>query len=181
MSTGRPEDRSTSRRRWLGYAGAGLVAVAAGGVVAWQSREQDDPGALLLAQSFPTPQGQSQALDAWRGKVMVVNFWATWCAPCVDEMPDLDSLHAEWGDAAVVVGVGVDTPENITRFLQKVPVSYPLVIAGASGAALTRELGNDVGGLPYTVIIDRQGRVSSRFAGRIHPQALRDAVGRLTA
>lgn len=171
------------RRRVLMYGGVGLVAAVAGGFVATRRQPAgEDPAVrVLFDQRMDTPAGEPQSMSAWRGKVLVVNFWATWCPPCVDEMPDLDKLQAQFGAKAQIVGIGIDSAKNINEFIRKVPVSYPLLVAGVTGSELSRQLGNTTGGLPFTVLIDANGRVLDRISGRIKPDAIATAVNAVTA
>jgi thiol-disulfide isomerase/thioredoxin len=171
------------RRRVFMYGGVGLVAAVAGGIFAARRQPAGEDAAVrvLFEQRMDAPSGESQSLAAWRGKVLVVNFWATWCPPCVDEMPDLNQLQKEFGAKAQIVGIGIDSAKNINEFIRKVPVSYPLLVAGVTGSELSRQLGNTTGGLPYTVLIDANGRVLDRISGRIKPDALRSAINAVTA
>lgn len=168
------------RRRLLAYAGVGAVAAVAGGALAWQrlapSAASDKAVGILFAQKLASIDGSQQDLAQWRGKRLVVNFWATWCPPCVDEMPELDSLHEELGQKAQFVGIGIDSASNMTRFVQKVPVRYPLLVAGNIGTELSRELGNSSGGLPFTVVIDEKGKVIHQYSGRINVDNLRKVI-----
>src|SRR5699024_10652423 len=115
---------------------------------------------------FPTPDGVSRAVSSFLGKPMVLNFWATWCPPCVKEMPDLDFLQQKYPDITVV-GLAVDTANNVLKFNEKVPVSYPILVAGHGGIQLMKEMGNPRGGLPYTILYDAEGRVVREFLGQI--------------
>src|SRR5690606_2201538 len=108
---------------------------------------------------------------SYLGKPVVLNFWATWCPPCVKEMPDLDALHQKHSGVHFV-GLAVDTAGNVEKFTQKVKVGYPLLVAGHGGIQLMRELGNKSGGLPFTVIFDAAGREVRHFLGQIKPDEL---------
>ena len=123
----------------------------------------------LFEQIFPNSQGQPQALAQWRGKILVVNFWAPWCPPCVEEMPELATWqHQMQGRNVQLIGIGVDSAANISAFMAKNKnIDYPLLVAGAAGIELSQQLGNPQGGLPYTVVIDAQGRVKYQKSGRI--------------
>jgi peroxiredoxin len=106
-------------------------------------------------------------------KYRLFNVWATWCAPCVEEMPELSDMHTQLSPKGVqVVGIGIDTPANVAQFVKRMQVSYPLVVAGIEGAELARQFGNASGALPYTVLIDRQGRVVHRILGRVRIESL---------
>lgn len=102
----------------------------------------------------------------WQGKRSVVNFWATWCAPCVKEMPDLQTL-ADSHPGKQIIGIGIDSAANIRTFLQKVPVTYPLLVAQTGGVDLLRQLGNTKGGLPFTLVLDEEGRIVHHVLGQI--------------
>jgi thiol-disulfide isomerase/thioredoxin len=112
--------------------------------------------------------GAPQALSKWKGKALVVNFWAPWCAPCVQEMPELDQLAAASVAKNInVIGIGIDSPSNIAQFATKFKISYPLYVAGMSGTDLARQFGNSAGGLPYTVLIGADGQVRKTYLGRL--------------
>lgn len=122
----------------------------------------------LYAQSMNDNKGRPQALSQWKGKALVVNFWAPWCAPCVQEMPELAELSKEVGSKDIhVIGIGIDSPTNIAQFADKFKISYPLYVAGMAGTDLARKFGNDAGGLPYTVLIGADGQVRKTYLGRL--------------
>jgi peroxiredoxin len=159
------------RRHWLALLATGLTA---GGVGAWlASRRLDGPvqdaaTATLFAMTLPDAAGTPQPLAQWRGKLLVVNFWATWCPPCVEEMPDLQAVRDAYRDRGVeVIGVGIDSAERIAAFAVRMKLSLPLLVAGMAGSELARALGNPAGALPYTVLIDRRGAVTQRKLGQI--------------
>lgn len=127
--------------------------------------------ASVYELEFPDPDGQSQSMARFLGKPMVLNFWATWCPPCVREMPDLDALQAHHPHVSVV-GLALDTADNVIRFGQRVPVSYPLLIAGHGGIRLMKEMGNTRGGLPFTLVFDAAGQPLRHFMGQIDPDEL---------
>lgn len=123
---------------------------------------------------FPALDGQRIAVSEFLGKPMVLNFWATWCPPCVKEMPDLDYLQHRHTHVNVV-GLAVDTAVNVQKFRKKVSVSYPLLIAGHDGIRLMKEMGNPRGGLPFTILFDAAGQPIDHFLGQIQRDEL-DAV-----
>jgi thiol-disulfide isomerase/thioredoxin len=138
----------------------------------------DDPAIkAFFANPWQTPDGKSVETKEWRGKVLVVNFWASWCPPCVEEMPTLDKLQAEFKSQNVLfVGIGIDSPSNIREFLEKTPVSYPIVIGGLEGSNISKQMGNAQGALPYTVIINAQGKATSSKLGKISEEELRSVI-----
>jgi thiol-disulfide isomerase/thioredoxin len=157
----------------------GAVALAAGVIGALVGTRHKTPepvqlaapvGAVsqLYAQSMNDAKGAAQALSQWKGKALVVNFWAPWCAPCVQEMPELAQLATESAGKNIhVIGIGIDSPANIAQFADKFKISYPLYVAGMSGTDLSRQFGNTAGGLPYTVLIGADGQVKKTYLGRL--------------
>jgi thiol-disulfide isomerase/thioredoxin len=134
----------------------------------------------LYGQSMNDLAGKSQALSQWKGKPLLVNFWAPWCAPCVQEMPELSAMAAkEGGKHFNVIGIGIDSPSNLAEFVKKTPVSYPLYVGGMSGTDLSRELGNVNGGLPYTVLIGSDGQVRKTYLGRLKFDQLQADLAKL--
>ena len=118
--------------------------------------------------------GTPQALSQWKGKAVIVNFWAPWCGPCVQEMPELVALSKEIESKNVgVMGIGIDSPGNIAEFADKFKISYPLYVAGMSGTDLSRQFGNTNGGLPFTVLIGADGKVKKTYLGRLKFAELR--------
>ena len=130
----------------------------------------------IFALNLPDLDGRPQPLAQWRGKVLVVNYWASWCKPCVDEMPALsrmNSHYAAWG--VQFVGIGLDDAEKLAAFVRTTPVSYPVLVA--SPAAGTPGL--QVKGLPYTVVIGPDGRIEMSRLGRIDEESLEPILRRL--
>jgi thiol-disulfide isomerase/thioredoxin len=140
-----------------------------------------NPVDQLWTAQLQNAAGTSQSLSAFKGKPIVVNFWASWCGPCVKEMPTLAALHREYEKKGIAfVGLGVDSQKNVDDFLKKVPVDYPVYVAGFGGADLARSFGNDAGALPFTIVIDAKGVVRSTKLGEVDPKELRqtlDALG----
>jgi thiol-disulfide isomerase/thioredoxin len=131
----------------------------------------------FFANSWQTPDGKSANSENWRQKVLIVNFWASWCPPCVEEMPTLDKIAQEYAPKNVlIVGIGIDSPSNIREFLLKTPVSYPIVIGGLEGSNLAKQMGNAQGALPYTVIINSKGKAIFTKLGKISEEELRKAI-----
>ena len=130
--------------------------------------------AELFGQTLPDANGTPQPLAQWRGKTLIVNFWATWCAPCVEEMPELTQLQTELtGKNIQIIGIGIDSAENIRKFADRLHIGYPLYTAGVRGTELARLFGNQAGGLPYTVLITADGQIRSSHLGRLQMAELR--------
>jgi thiol-disulfide isomerase/thioredoxin len=165
------------RRRAALAAGVAATAAAVGvGVALWRSRGAG-PAERFWAMHFDTPQGSQLALAGMRGKPLLLNFWATWCPPCVAELPLLDRFHRDHRERGwQVIGLAVDNLAPVTEFLVRLPVSFPIGLVGPAGASLARNLGNTGGALPYTVVFDRAGRIAERHLGVVQAENLRGWV-----
>ena len=168
-------------RTRLAVAAVALAFAALGAWVGWSRIAPDEGTAaavdLLFAQTLQDPSGAPVDLAGFKGRTVVLNFWATWCTPCVEEMPELQALHGEIsGRNATVIGIGIDSPSKIRDFVEKNRFTYPLFVGGVNGTELARQLGNPSGALPYTVVIDANGRVIERKLGRIRLDDLRRKV-----
>lgn len=138
--------------------------------------EAADPSVVqyFLSQSLTDPSGKNQQMAQWKDKILVINFWATWCTPCVEEMPELVELQDEIGPAGKqIIGIGIDSAANIAEFAGKHKITYPLYVAGVEGTSLARRFGNESGGLPFTVVVDRTGRIHKAYLGRLKMDQLR--------
>lgn len=124
----------------------------------------------------------SQNLSQYRGKIIVVNFWATWCPTCREEMPDLSAFHQENAKNNVtVLGIAVDKVEKVKAFINRTPIAYPILASEEKAMGLSQDLGNDFGWLPYTIIIDREEKVANIIYGRINKANLQTKVNSLLA
>ena len=161
----------TSSRRRILVGAAAAAAVAGVGVGWWRMRVGDaGSGAVdaLWTQSFATPSGGELAMAGLRGHMVLVNFWATWCPPCVEEMPMLDAFAQQQSAKGwQVIGLAIDQPSSVRQFLARTPVRYPIGLAGLEGTGLVRELGNTSGGLPFTVLLGPDGTLRQRRMGRL--------------
>ena len=131
----------------------------------------------LYAANFPDSEGEMQPLEQWRGKLLVVNFWATWCPPCREEMPELSHFHERYRNQGVVVlGIATDDVAKIQEFTRETKVSYHLLAGDLDAMNLGNALGNNKGILPYTVILDRNGEVVKTYFGRVNHVMLEEAL-----
>ena len=176
------------RRRWLTW-GVSLAAALAGAGMAWRQlsptaaksvvNNGDDAQNLsdVWSLHFDSPSGKTVVMQAFQGKPLLLNFWATWCPPCVDELPLLNSFFQENSAKSwQVLGVAVDRMDAVQRFLQKTPLNFPVAMAGVEGTDISRNLGNLSGSLPFTVVFDATGRVVHRKMGALSTEELQSLV-----
>lgn len=135
------------------------VLVRTGGL----SKAKPEP---LPAFSLPDPAGRQHSIQEWRGKVLVINFWASWCPPCKKEIPDFVALQDRYGARGLqFIGIAVEDTAPVEDFLKTVKINYPVLIGGGEGIALAHRLGNLVDGVPFTLIVDGAGRIVDRRFG----------------
>jgi len=173
--SGEPQSAFAPGRRRALFAGAGALAALGGAALAWWRLRPHEvasgvlgDGGAIWTQTFQTPGGGELVMQSLRGKPLLINFWATWCPPCVEELPLLDRFFREnSGDGFQVVGLAIDQPSAVRSFLQKMPLSFPVGLAGLGGTELGKSLGNMAGGLPFSVLIGSQGTVLHRKMGKV--------------
>jgi thiol-disulfide isomerase/thioredoxin len=164
---------------------AAAAATAAGVYVGQRDRSHDaEPvgrdADALLGVTLPDVNGASQPLAQWRGKVLVVNFWATWCAPCREEMPEFVRVQHELGaNGLQFVGIAADSPDKIAQFANEIQLNYPALVGGYGAIELSGTLGNKLMALPFTVIVDRKGRIAHTQLGPLREAKLRSIIGTL--
>jgi len=178
-------------RRWQLVA-ACLAAAAAfiSGIVIQRNASSTKPpasGAVqekalagLFAIRLDDFRGQPHSFAQWKGKILVVNFWATWCAPCRDEMPYFSKIAEKHAANGVqFVGISTDPAETVSAFAERYRISYPLLIGGPGAIELSAALGNSLKGLPYTLILDRNGEPLLARTGRLPEAELEGVLKRL--
>lgn len=171
-------------RRNIVLGGVAASAALAGAGVAWWTGkgkiESPAPAAgpaqpvdAFWALNFDTPAGQNLPMTGFRGKPLLVNFWATWCPPCVEELPLLDYFYQENKDKGwQVVGLAVDQPSAVRNWLQAKPLHFPVGMAGLAGTDLSKTLGNLAGSLPFSVVFGASGELLHRKIGKVLPEDL---------
>ena len=164
----------------------GLVACAAGvwfagGAPDWAGgRSKGQSAAALLRIILPDAAGHEQALAQWPGKVLVVNFWATWCVPCREEMPEFVRMQKEFGERGLqFVGIAIDDASKVDRFARELGLNYPALIGGYGALELSKTLGNEFGVLPFTVVVDRSGHIAHTQLGPVKEAELRSMLSQL--
>ena len=167
-------------RRSLLVAGVAMGGLALGGALAWWLRSRGVPeksadatGDPFWALQWETPDGNPLAMASFKGRPLLLNFWATWCAPCVEELPLLNDFYRQnRADGWQVLALAVDRPEPVRGFLRQMPLDFPVAMAATVGADLGRTLGNVAGGLPFSVVVGSQGQVLQRKLGKLKPADL---------
>ena len=174
----KPISSSQSRRSFLAVAAGALAAGL--GASWWRNRSRQltpEMTDALWSAEFERPDGSPLKLVDFKNRPLVINFWATWCTPCVEEMPLLNAFFQEntaknWQ----VLGLAIDQPSAVKRFLTQHPVEYPVGLAGLNGTALMTALGNQEGGLPFTLVIDSQGGLLLRKLGKLQENDIQSWV-----
>lgn len=146
------------------------AALATGVFMALERTRPDAPdatavSALTLAR-FSDLQGREQAIRAWQGKIRIVNFWATWCPPCRQEIPGLIAIQQRHAANGVeVIGIAIDRADKVRTYAAEMKIAYPILIAGFDALEIARQLGNKSGALPFTVVLDRNGGLVKTHLG----------------
>lgn len=131
------------------------------------SPEAVRPAAFWSTQ-LPDLDNRSQTLEQWRGKVVVANFWAPWCPPCRKEIPDFIHLQDRLGGQGLqFIGIALDDADKVSAYVDKAGINYPILLGNAHAAALSHSSGNRLGGLPYTILFDRQGNAVATLTGSV--------------
>ncbi|MCV0438194.1 MAG: TlpA family protein disulfide reductase [Hydrogenophaga sp.] len=160
------------RRRTVAMAGVALAAAAAGGFLSWRRLQpqavRSEAQAAFWAGAYEGPHGEAVRLADFHGRPLLVNFWATWCPPCVEELPLLNAFHqAHRTRGWQVLGLAVDQASAVRGFMQKLPLNFPVAMAGFAGTEISRSLGNVTGALPFSVVFGASGELLHRKIGKL--------------
>ena len=131
----------------------------------------------LYATTLPDLSGHPQALAQWKDRTLVINFWATWCPPCREEIPGLIRVQSRYSAKNLqIVGIAVDSPDQVTPFAKSLGINYPLLLGGLDAINLTRLLGDASGALPFTIVISAKGEASRTHLGLLTETQLESLI-----
>ena len=162
----------------------GLVIIAAmlaltGGILVrgfLSSPGQTSPTPLPTF-NLPDVAGNQHDISEWQGKIRVINFWATWCPPCLKEIPEFIALQEQYAAKGVqFIGVAIDDQKPVEEYLASIKINYPILMAGDTGIDLAHQLGNIVDAVPYTVVVNQQGQIIHRHRGEFSKEQIMEII-----
>jgi thiol-disulfide isomerase/thioredoxin len=125
-------------------------------------------------------EGHQHNISEWRGKILVINFWASWCIPCRKEIPDFIALQERYAAQGLqFVGIALESKEDAAAFVATTNINYPILVGGDQGIVLAQQLGNPANIVPYTLIVDRQGKIIHQHPGEFSKEQIVGVIGPL--
>ncbi len=158
--------------------GAGVGAAVLGTGVAWWTLGRSNSAVLAPVEGFwslywDRPGGGTVRMVSFIGRPVIINFWATWCPPCVEELPLLNRFYKQQKSKGwQILALAIDKPASVDKFLKVMPLDFTVALAGLSGTELARSLGNLTGGLPFTVVLGSDGKIAQRKMGKVSEEDL---------
>lgn len=145
------------------------------------SEQQHNAQPLPLPEfSLPDLQEKTHSISEWQGKIRIINFWATWCPPCLKEIPIFMQLQQEYADKNVqFIGIAIDDPASVEDYLSFMAINYPILMAPAEGGLLAKQLGNVVNAIPYTVIVNQNNEITFRHPGELSKELIENQLNTL--
>jgi thiol-disulfide isomerase/thioredoxin len=175
-----PSLRVIMKKNTLVIMMAAMFAGAAGIFVQQLLHSAPPPVAVdagLLNTPLPDLSGQPHTLAEWQGKILIINFWATWCPPCLKEIPEFIALQNEYADKNVqFIGIAVDEKQAVLDYNASAKINYPILIAGDAGIEMSKAWGNVISSIPFTVVLNSQGQIIYRQLGEINRQELLEII-----
>ena len=159
------------------FVAVAALALAAGFYLNPVTRTAKADAAAVLDARLPDMAGNMQAIGQWRGRVLVVNFWATWCPPCLEEIPEFVRMQSQFDARGLTfIGIAIDDVAKVRAFAEAYRINYPILVGNLEAMELSSVAGNARGGLPYTLVIDRSGQVRSQHYGGLSEAVLTPSV-----
>jgi len=162
----------------------GLIIIAAvlalgGGILArglLSPVEQNSP-TLLPDINFPDVSGNLHSISEWQGKILVINFWATWCSPCRKEIPEFVALQNQYSAKGLqFIGIAIDEQEPVEEYLAATKINYPILIGSVTGIALAHQLGNQIDAVPFTLVVNQQGQIIHQHPGEFSSEQIMEII-----
>jgi len=167
---------------------AGLIFIAVavlalgGGIIARGLLSPTDQTSVMSLPDFTLPDvsGQPHAISEWQGKLRVINFWATWCGPCLKEIPEFIALQEQFANKGLqFIGIAVDSPEAVASYLSSININYPILVGDMPAISIAHQLGNNIDAVPFTVIVNQQGQIIHQHAGEFSKEQLLEVISPL--
>lgn len=158
-----------------------FIALAAGLFVRqYLAVAEPSQPAPQLNFSLPDLADKPQSVTQWQGKILIINFWATWCPPCLKEVPEFIKLQDEYKDKGVqFVGIAIEEKQSVEDYLKRIKINYPVLIGGEGATMLAQQLGNVINTVPFTVIINQQGQIVHHQLGELTREKVLEVIGSL--
>lgn len=156
---------------------AGVIALVAGVFFQLPDEAQKKQNTPRIEFSFPDLSGKQRHVSEWQGKILVINFWASWCGPCREEIPEFIKLQNEFRDKGLqFIGIAIDEKQAVKNYLDTIAINYPILMGGDSAIPLSHQLGNFINAVPFTLILDQKGRVMLRKPGEISREEILEEI-----
>lgn len=140
-------------------------------------KPQQNMAIPALEINLPDITGKQRSISEWDGKIRIINFWATWCPPCLKEIPEFIKLQNEFdGKGLQFIGIAIDDKSAVEHYLKSIPINYPMLIAGDEGIELSQQLGNVINAVPFTLIINEQGQIIHRQPGELSREKILEII-----
>ena len=174
----RPDIHHIMKKNTLLIIIASVIALS-GGIISQRLLTTDRPQTAPAAIEFSLPDlsGKQRNIKEWQGKILIINFWATWCPPCLKEIPEFIKIQDEFADKGLqFIGIAIDEKSAVEEYLNTLAINYPQLIAGDTGITLSHQLGNIVNAVPFTLIVNQQGQIIHRQPGELSREKIIETI-----